>query len=72
MAAEIITLVGLIGLACLSMWMLPADAKDIVMNVVSGLLGYIARGVLDKQTTTNTVKTVSEVKLPEENRDAAH
>lgn len=44
---EFATILGLIGMAVLAMWMLPSDAKDIVVAVVSGLLGYLAKGVHD-------------------------
>lgn len=44
---EFATIIGLVGLAVLAMWILPTDAKDIVVAVVSGLLGYLAKGVHD-------------------------
>lgn len=44
--AEILTIIGLLGLAGLSMWLLPDGAKEIVVSVTSGLLGYL-KGVHD-------------------------
>lgn len=46
MMTEFVTILGLFGLAVMSMWILPAEAKDIVVAVVSGLLGYL-KGVSD-------------------------
>lgn len=46
--AEILTIIGLLGLAGVSMWLLPDGAKDIVVSVSSGLLGYL-KGVHDGQ-----------------------
>lgn len=57
MIAEIVTLVGLLALAGLSMWYLPDGAKDVVMSVTSGLLGYLARG----KKEDNAVNSINEV-----------
>lgn len=43
---EFVTIIGLFGLAVMSMWILPGEAKDVVVAVVSGLLGYL-KGVSD-------------------------
>ena len=60
MWAEILTLAGLIGMGIASMFLLPEAAKEIVMVIIPGLLGYLTRGVVDK--VKETVVKVPEVK----------
>lgn len=48
MITEVLTIIGLLGLAGVSMWLLPDASKDIVVSVTSGLLGYL-KGVKDGQ-----------------------
>ena len=55
MWAEILTLAGLIGMGIASMFLLPEAAKEIVMVIIPGLLGYLTRGVVDKVKETETV-----------------
>lgn len=45
---ETLTIIGLIGVAVGSMWLMPDSSKDIVVSVTSGLLGYLTKGILTK------------------------
>ena len=53
--AEILTIIGLLVLAGISMWLLPDGAKEIVVSVTSGLLGYL-KGVSDGKAEGQEIK----------------
>jgi hypothetical protein len=40
-AREKIAIIGLVAIALASLWFLKIDSKDILVAVVSGLLGYL-------------------------------
>jgi hypothetical protein len=44
---EILTIIGLLAIAAASLWLMPDGAKDIVVSVTSGLLGYLTKGMID-------------------------
>jgi hypothetical protein len=44
---EILTIVGLLAVAGASLILMPDGAKDIVVSVTSGLLGYLTKGMID-------------------------
>lgn len=42
---EALAIVGVIGIAIVSMFVLGAEAKDIALAIGGGLIGYISKGV---------------------------
>ena len=47
MKAEITALIVLGVIACLAIWQLGVDGKEVPLSVASGIVGYIAKAAVD-------------------------
>ena len=45
---EVVTILGIVAIACVASYSLGADAKDIMVGAVSGLVGYLSREVVQR------------------------
>lgn len=45
---EVVTVLGIVAIACVAAYSLGADAKDIMVGAVGGLVGYLSKETVQR------------------------